>query len=261
MGQKRFDGKIVLVTGGGSGIGRATALRFAGEGAGHVFVLDMRPERAEGVAKEIAESGGAATPIVADIATTAECHRAVQTVLDQAGRLDILVSNAAAWTQEAFLEMKEESWDRVITVNLRASFILGQRAAQAMKDSGGGVILYTASIAATGGCRHFAHYNVAKAGIVSLVQTMALELAPHGIRVNAVSPGPADTQQSTDICGEETMEEFRKSFPCVPLNRLALPEELAAAFAFLASDDAAYITAHNLVVDGGLLADVYSALD
>ena len=261
MNEKRFEDKIVLVTGGGSGIGRATALRFANEGAAHVFVLDMRPERAEKVAREISDSGSAATPIVGNISETAECDRAVQTVLDQAGRVDILVSNAAAWTQEPFLEMKEESWDRVLAVNLKASFILGQRAARAMKDSGGGVILYTASIAATGGCRHFIHYNVTKAGIVSLMQTMALELAPFGIRVNAVSPGPADTQQSVDICGEEMMDEFRESFPSTPLNRLGLPEEMAAAFAFLASDDASYVTAHNLVVDGGLLADVYSALD
>ena len=261
MNEKRFEGKIVLVTGGGSGIGRATALRFAREGAAHVFVLDLRPERAEKVAAEIADCGASATPIVGDISQTAECDRALATVRDQAGPLDVLVSNAPAWTSEPFLEMKEDSWDRVLAVNLKASFILGQRAARAMKDSGGGVILYTASIAASGGCRNFIHYNVSKAGILSLMQTMALELAPFGIRVNAVSPGPADTQQSVDICGEEMMGKFRESFPSVPLNRLGRPEEMAAAFAFLASDDAAYVTAHNLVVDGGLLADIYTALD
>lgn len=261
MENMRFAGKTALVTGGGSGIGEATAIRFAREGAAHVFVLDLRPERAEKVAKEISSLGAKATAIVADVGKTAECDRAVRTVLDAAGRLDIFLGNAAAWTQEPFLEMKEESWDRVLTVNLKAHFILGQRVARHMKDSGGGVILFTASIAASGGCRNFIHYNAAKAGIVSLVQTMALELAPYHIRVNCVSPGPADTQQSVDICGEELMQKFREHFPEVPMKRLGKPEDMAAAFAFLASDDASYITGHNLVVDGGLLADIYRSLD
>jgi len=261
MTQKRFDGKVVLVTGGGSGIGRATALRFASDGASQVFVLDRQPERAEKVAKEISDAGASGTPIVVDIGNTAGCDQAIQTVVDKAGGLDIMVSNAAAWTQESFLEMKEESWDLVLNVILKASFLLGQRAARVMKDRGGGVILYTASIAASGGVRHFIHYNAGKAGILAMMQTMALELAPLKIRVNAVSPGPSDTQQSVDICGEEVMNEFRKSFNCVPLKRLGLPEDMAAAFAFLASDDASYITGHNLVVDGGLLADIYTALD
>ena len=261
MNQKRFDGKIVLVTGGGSGIGEATALRFAREGAAQVFVLDRLPERAKKVVKEISDAGGIAYPVAVDIGNTAGCDEAIQTVVEKAGGLDIMVSNAATWTQESFLEMKEESWDCVLNVILKASFLLGQRAARAMKDRGGGVILYTASIAASGGVRHFVHYNVGKAGILAMMQTMALELAPMKIRVNAVSPGPSDTQQSVDICGEEAMKEFRKSFGCVPLKRLGSPEDMAAAFTFLASNDAAYITGHNLVVDGGLLADIYTALD
>jgi NAD(P)-dependent dehydrogenase (short-subunit alcohol dehydrogenase family) len=174
--------------------------------------------------------------------------------------LDVVVSNAAAWTQEPFLELKDESWQRVIAVNLTASFVVGQRAARAMVASGrGGVILYTASISSLGGSPAFSHYNAAKAGTANLVRTMALELVGHGIRVNCISPGPSDTQQSVDLVGAELMEKWRsEGFPVVPMKRLGKAEEMAAAFSFLASDDAAYITGVNLVVDGGLTAHAYS---
>jgi NAD(P)-dependent dehydrogenase (short-subunit alcohol dehydrogenase family) len=259
MAEGRLNGKNAVITGGGSGMGRATAHRFVKEGASHVFLVDLRPERLEQVQKEITELGGQATTIRADIALAEDCARAIQTAKEADGRIDILVSNAAAWTEEPFLEMKKESWDRVIAVNLTASFLLGQGAARLMKDQGGGVILYTASISSLGASVDFAHYGATKAGIVNLVQNMAIELAPHNIRVNCVSPGPSDTQQSVDIVGKDTMEKFRKDFPVVPLGRrLGRPEEIAAAFAFLASEDASYITGHNLVIDGGLTAHAYS---
>src|SRR5262245_38084179 len=127
-----------------------------------------------------------------------------------------------------------------------------------MVKSGGGVILFTSSVVSLGGAPNFVHYNVTKAGIANLVQTMALELARHKIRVNCVSPGPADTQQSVDIVGEELMKKFRESFPVVPLGRLAAPDDIAAAFSYLASEDAAYVTGHNLVLDGGLTAHAYT---
>ena len=156
--------------------------------------------------------------------------------------------------------MKDESWLRVIAVNLTASFAVGQRAAQAMVTAGnGGVILYTASISSLGGTPEFAHYNAAKAGIANLVKTMAIELRPIRIRVNCVSPGPGDTQQSVDLVGEELMDKWRREgFPVVPLGRLASAEDIAAAFSYLASDDAGYVTGINLVVDGGLTAHAYS---
>ena len=148
----------------------------------------------------------------------------------------------------------------MIAVNLTASFAVGQRAARAMVETGrGGVILFTASISSLGGSPEFSHYNAAKAGIANLVKTMSLELVKHGIRVNCVSPGPSDTQQSVDLVGEELMEKWRREgFPVVPMGRLGKPEDMAAAFSFLASDDAAYITGVNLVVDGGLTAHAYS---
>jgi len=256
----RHLGKVVFITGGGSGIGRATALRFASEGAERVYLVDHFEDRLDGVAAEIAALGSSPVPIVAELAEMAECDRAVQHAFDEAGRLDVVVSNAAAWSQEPFLELQDDSWRRIIAVNLTASFVIGQRAARAMAQAGrGGVILFTASISSLGGSPGFSHYNAAKAGIANLVKTMALELVEHGIRVNCISPGPSDTQQSVDLVGEELMQTWRREgFPVVPMGRLGSPEDMAAAFSFLASDDAAYITGVNLVVDGGLTAHAYS---
>ena len=259
MAEGRLNGKNAVITGGGSGMGQATAHRFVKEGASHIFLVDRRADRLEKVQKEIAELGGRASTIQAELSLAEDCARVIETANKSDGRIDILVSNAAAWTSEPFLEMKKETWDRVLAVNLTAAFLLGQGAARVMKDHGGGVILYTASISSLGASVDFTHYGVSKAGIVNLVQNMAIELAPYKIRVNCISPGPTDTQQSVDIVGADTMEKFRKDFSVVPLGRrLGRPEEMAAAFAFLASEDASYITGHNLVIDGGLTAHAYS---
>ena len=260
MPDQRHRDKVVLITGGGSGIGRATALRFAHEGASAVYVVDHFADRAESAAAELRGIGVRSAGIVAELADLEGCRRAVDDVLDDAGHLDVAVSNAAAWTEEPFLEMDDEAWCRVIAVNLTAYFRVSQRAAKAMVESGrGGVILFTASVSSLGASPEFAHYSAAKAGAANLAQTMAIELAGHGIRVNAVSPGPADTQQSVDLVGEELMEKWRRDgFPVVPLKRLASAEDVAAAFSYLASQDAAYITGVNLVVDGGLTAHAYS---
>jgi NAD(P)-dependent dehydrogenase (short-subunit alcohol dehydrogenase family) len=257
---KRHAGKAVLVTGGGSGIGRATALRFADEGAEQVIIVDRVEERLGEVVAEIERRGARAIPVHADLVETVQADEAMRVAAERAGCLDVVVSNAAAWTQEPFLEMADDSWLRVIAVNLTASFVIGQRAARTMAKSGrGGVILYTASISSLGGSPTFSHYNAAKAGVANLVKTMALELVGHGIRVNCVSPGPSDTQQSTDIVGQDLMDTWRRDgFPVVPMGRLGQPSDMAAAFSFLASEDAEYITGINLVVDGGLTAHAYS---
>jgi len=165
---------------------------------------------------------------------------------------------AAAVAEERFLDIELESWQRQIDVNLTAYFILARDAARSMVKQRSGVILFTASIDAQGHSLKFTPYCVSKAGDVSLMKSMAVELARSGVRVNSVSPGPADTQQSTDLVGEELMAKWRKhGFPTVPLNRLASVDDIANAFLFLASDDASYITGHDLVVDGGHTADVY----
>ncbi|MBI1914316.1 MAG: SDR family oxidoreductase [Planctomycetes bacterium] len=257
MNPQRHAGKRALITGGGSGFGRATALRFAREGARTIVLVDHFQDRLDKVAGEVRALGAEPVPSWAELSRVEDCQRVIATATEH-GRLDVVISNAAAWTEEPFLQMKLESWHKVIAVNLTASFVIGQAAARAMAQAGGGVILFTASVVSLGGAPHFAHYNATKAAVANLVQTMALELAPYRIRVNCVSPGPADTQQSVDIVGEELMKKFRESFPVVPLGRLAAPEDIAAAFSYLASDEAAYVTGHNLVVDGGLTAHAYT---
>jgi NAD(P)-dependent dehydrogenase (short-subunit alcohol dehydrogenase family) len=256
----RHAGKRVLITGGGSGFGRATALRFAEEGAAHVTIVDRLEDRLARVTAEIRERGAKATAVEADLGTIEGCDRAVSEAVAAAGGLDVAISNAAAWTEEPFIEMKDESWLRIMAVNLNAAFVIGQRSARAMRDGGtGGCLQFTASISSLGGSPLFAHYNATKAGIVNLVKTTALELVGYGIRVNAVSPGPGDTQQSTDIVGEELMDKWRREgFPVVPMGRLAADVDIAAAHSFLASSEASYITGVNLVVDGGLTSHTYS---
>ena len=257
MDTERHAGKTVLITGGGSGFGRATAHRFAREGAARIFIVDHFQERLDKVAAELADLGAEPGPIKAELSQADECRRVIA-VAAARGKLDVVISNAAAWTEEPFLEMRIESWHKVIAVNLTASFVIGQAAAREMVKTGGGVILFTSSISSLGGSPDFVHYNATKAGIASLVQTMAIELARHNIRANCVSPGPGDTQQSVDLVGEETMKKFREKFPVAPIPRLASPDDIAAAFSYLASDEASYVTGHNLVVDGGLTAHAYT---
>ncbi len=254
----RFGGKNVLVTGAGSGFGRRTAERFASEGAANLYLVDRRPERLEEVVSAIAELGAHPVPICVDLGETAGCEEAIEKALAVDPRLDVLISNAAAWVQVPFIEMSNSDWRRVMSVNLDAYFTLSQRAAQAMKETGGGVILFTSSISALGHGRNFTAYCVAKAAIISLAKAIAVELAPWNIRANCVSPGPADTQQSVDIAGAELMEKWRaEGFPVVPMNRLAATDDIASAFLYLASDDARYVSGVNLVVDGAYTAQVY----
>jgi NAD(P)-dependent dehydrogenase (short-subunit alcohol dehydrogenase family) len=253
-------GKSVVITGGGSGFGRATALRFVEEGATRIIVADIRQPAAEAVAAEVEAMGAAALPVASDVGKVDECERLVSETLKFVdGKIDIVVSNAAPFEPaHPFLEFPDEVWFRDIAVNLNASFILGQRFARAMAETGGGSILYTTSISASGAGDGFASYVATKAGIVGLIKVMGVELAKYNIRVNGVGPGPADTPRSVQLVGEETMEEFRKSFPVVPMNRLAAPEDIANAFLFLASDESSYITGQNIMVCGGVTAYVYN---
>ncbi|HJU81256.1 MAG TPA: SDR family oxidoreductase [Acidimicrobiia bacterium] len=255
---RRFEGKNVFITGAGSGFGRRTAERFAEEGAGNVYLVDYKQERLDDTAPLIAKYGATPIPINIDLGSMENCVAAVEQALEVDSRLDILISNAAAWVDVPFVDMTLDQWRRVLSVNLDAYYALALRAAQAMKETGGGVILFTSSISSLGHGRGFTAYCVAKAGLVSLAKAIAVECAPYGIRCNCVSPGPADTQQSVDLVGEELMEKWRREgFPVVPMNRLAAADDIAGAFLYLASDDAKYVSGANLVVDGALTAQVY----
>jgi len=260
MAGPRLAGKTALITGGGSGFGRATARRFVEEGATKIVLADIKLESAERVKAEVEALGAEALALQCDVGAKENCEKLMDDTLAWLdNRLDILVSNAAPFHgPKPFLEYTDEFWFSDVNVQLNASFFLGRRAAQAMAKSGGGSILYTTSINAEGAGAQFASYVAVKAAMVGLIKVMAVELAEHNIRVNGVGPGPGDTPRSVQLVGEETMEEFRKKFSVVPMNRLAAPDDIANAFLFLASDEASYITGQNLMVCGGVTAYVYN---
>ena len=252
----------VLVTGAGSGFGRRTAELFAEEGANHLYLVDHKQDRLDTVAPVVEELGATPHTINTDLGVMENCDSAIAQALAIDPKLDVMVSNAAAWVEVPFVDVTDDDWRRVLAVNLDAYFVLGQRAARAMRGTGGGVILFTSSIASLGHGRDFTPYCVAKAGLVALTKAIAVECAPFGIRCNSVAPGPADTQQSVDLVGEELMDKWRaEGFPVVPMDRLADTDDIARAFLFLASDDAKYISGVNLVVDGALTAQTYDVPD
>ena len=248
----RFDGAGVIVTGAGRGIGRAIAQRFASEGA-EVMCVGRTLEPLE----ETVALCGSGLARSADVSVSADVDGLVEAALARWERIDVLVNNAGIDDETPFLDMDEESWDAVIATNLKGPFVVSQRVSRAMAKQGGGVILHNASIDASGGDGPFASYNASKAGILGLNRTMAVELAPHGIRVNAVSPGFTHTDMTERAVGPKLMEYLLHDFDRVPMRRLVKPEEIAAAFAFLASDDASGITGINLTVDCGLTANWY----
>jgi NAD(P)-dependent dehydrogenase (short-subunit alcohol dehydrogenase family) len=258
----RFTGRNVFVTGAGSGFGQRTAELFAIEGARNVYLVDRLPERLEATAERVAAAGANPVSICCDLGDMANCAAAVEQALAVDPKLDVMVSNAAAWANEHFLDITDDSWRRVLAVDLDAYFVLAQRAANAMKHTGGGSILFTSSISSLGHGRGFTSYAVAKAGLVALAKAIAVECAPYNIRANCVSPGPADTQQSVDLTSLELMDKWRaEGFPVVPLNRLASVDDIAHAFLYLASDEARYLSGINLIVDGALTAQTYDVPD
>jgi len=252
MGVQLLD-KIVLVTGAAGGVGRVVAAEMAAEGAKTVLLADIAPEPLTEVAAAIEASGGSAEHIVADLASAEGCAALVSRVADVHGRLDVLVHTAAVPSSPVdFLSVPDEVWASEIALHLNASFYLGRGFAALMARTGGGSLLYTGSIATQGGSRGMAGYTASKTGLLGLVRAMAVELAPRGIRVNLVSPGAIDTPRYRQrITDDEAMARLLDHFPPAPLDRIATPKDVATAFVFLASDNAGYITGHNLVVDGG----------
>jgi NAD(P)-dependent dehydrogenase (short-subunit alcohol dehydrogenase family) len=243
----RFSNKIVLVTGAAHGIGCAIAERFAREGA-QVIVTDINAAGVEAVVQQITADGGSAVPGVADVSGKAQVDHLFDTVLERFGTIDVLVNNAGLINVERhFLEADESWWDRVLAVNLKSVFLCSFRAAQVMARHHQGVIINMSSGGATKSHRGMAAYDASKGGIEALTRAMSLDLAPYGIRVNALVPGAIDTQGMSE-------EMKRERGATIPLGRMGEPEELAGPAAFLASDDASYVTGHILWVDGGLLS-------
>ncbi len=246
----RFEGKTVIVTGAGRGIGRAIVERFASEGA-DVLCVGRTREPLE----ETAALCGSAWVVTGDVSRAEDVDGVLAAALERWERIDVLVNNAGIDDETPFLDMSEEDWRAVIATNLTGVFLMSQRVARTMRDSKGGVILHNISIDALGGDGPFASYNASKAALLGLNRTMALELAQYGIRVNGVSPGFTHTDMTERAVGPKLMAYLNGSFERVPMRRLVKPAEIAAAFAFLASDDASAITGQNLVVDCGLTAN------
>ena len=246
----RFEGKTVIVTGAGRGIGRAIAERFASEGA-DVLCVGRTREPLE----ETAALCGSAWVVTGDVSRSEDVDGVLAAALERWERIDVLVNNAGIDDETPFLDMSEEDWRAVIATNLTGVFLMSQRVARTMRDAKGGVILHNISIDALGGDGPFASYNASKAALLGLNRTMALELAQYGIRVNGVSPGFTHTDMTERAVGPKLMAYLNGSFERVPMRRLVKPAEIAAAFAFLASDDASAITGQNLVVDCGLTAN------
>lgn len=250
----RFENRVVLVTGGGSGIGRATALRFASEGA-MVVISDVDEAGVNAVAQEIQNSGARAAVVLGNVAERADAERMVLAALDAFGRLDILINNAGI-TRDALSvrvkdgqlkRMTDEQWDAVLDVNLKGTFLVSQAAAVPMMEQKFGRIVNTASVGALGNIGQ-ANYAASKAGVIGLTKTFALEWARFNITVNAVAPGAVKTRMTSTI-PENIANQMSER---IPLKRWAEPEEIAGVHAFLASDDARYITGQVIWVDGGL---------
>ena len=253
---RRFAGKHVIVTGAGRGIGQAIAERFAAEGA-DVLLVGRTLASLEQVADGIVADGGHAWARPGDVSRSADVAAVVDAAMRRWGGIDVLVNNAGIDDDTPFLEVDEARWRAVIDVNLTGPFLVSQRVARAMAASGGGVILHIASIDAFGGDGPYAAYNASKAGLLGLNRTMALELGGHGIRVNCVSPGFTLTQMTEAAVGPKLLDYLSNRFARVPLSRLVRAEEVAAACAYLASEDASAITGTNLTVDCGLTANWY----
>jgi 3-oxoacyl-[acyl-carrier protein] reductase len=244
-----LDGKVALVTGAQQGIGRAIAIALAQVGADvAINYLDDAPA-AESVAAEVRKAGRRAVLIQGDVASVVRSVEMVASTMKQLGQLDILVNNAGVFPRVPFLQMTEQDWDFVIGVNLKGTCFCSQAAARAMVTGGrSGVIISLASQAITGLSPNGTHYAASKGGIVSLTRAMAMELAPHRIRVNAIAPGLTDTAQPRYGHSED---ELRERAQKVPLGRMGQPEEIAAVAVFLASDKSAFMTGQTLHANGG----------
>ena len=255
---KRLQGKIAFVTGAGSGIGEATALRFAEEGA-TVVLCGRRIEPLQGVQEKIRAQGGQAEIAVADVSDEQAYVGALQATAQRHGRLDILVNNAMAYTWGGIDTMTTADWHANFATTVDGTFFGTRTAMQLMKAQGGGSIVNIASICGLFGTAWMAGYSAAKAAVINFSRAAASEGAPHNIRCNVIIPGVVDTPATAGMLGDaKTRTNTEK---VIPMKRVGLPVELANAILFLASDEASYVTGASLAVDGGRGSDLYTVLD
>jgi meso-butanediol dehydrogenase/(S,S)-butanediol dehydrogenase/diacetyl reductase len=249
----RLEGKVAIITGSGTGIGRATAELFAREGA-KVVVADNNADAGQITVQAIQAAGGEALFIEVDVSKSAQVKQMVQTVLDTYGGIDILFNNAGVLIWGTVLDTDEEAWNRVMSINLTGIFLCSKTVLPHMITRGSGSIINSSS--STGShdaVGNIAAYVTSKGGITLLTKCMALDHMQDGIRVNAIAPGPTDTPMLRDNLSPEDLQAFVEAFP---LGRLGRPEEVAQAVLFLASDEASFVTGAILAVDGGQTAHV-----
>jgi len=243
-----FEGKVVMVTGGSRGIGRACAVAFGKQRATVVITYAGNEEAAAETVKWVQEAGGQAHALRFDVADTAACAGAVDEVVKTHGRLDVLVNNAGVAVDGLVMRFKDEDWDRVLDTNLKGAFALVRAAARPMMKQRGGAIINVTSVVGEMGNAGQAAYAASKAGLIGLTKSVARELASRNIRCNAVSPGFIETDM-THVLGEDIKKNLLGQ---VPLARLGSAEDVAQAVLFLASDAAGYVTGETLKVNGGM---------
>lgn len=244
--------EVAIVTGGRTGIGQAIALAFAKAGANLVIPTHSDLDDCKRIVGQIEKMGKRALAVLMDVTNRKEIERMVRQVIDEFGKIDILVNNAGIAVLKPLIDFSEEEYDKILNINLKGYFLCSQAVAQIMMKGKKGKIINIASVAGHIGLREHGPYTASKGGVIQLTKTLALELAPYSINVNAISPGPVETNMTKDLYSDPTVR--RKILETIPLQRIGIPSDIANAAVFLASELADYITGTTLIVDGGWLA-------